>query len=218
MPTHPFGDDGKLQRLLLPVRVHPAVYEAVLASPVVRHRLGIHKSKGVEGLHGIEYPSLIAMEGELGIPTRVLVGIEVLRAHNGMLLAERDHRLEELVHRFVLLQARPVEPRDCVVLAIRVVVSPLRVAELVTRQDHGHAAAQQEQGGGVLYLPLAQRVYLLVLHNALGAAVPAVVVVGAVAVGLAVCLVVLVVVRDHVVEGKAVVTRDEVDACLGAAV
>jgi hypothetical protein len=48
-----------------------------------------------------------------------------------------------------------------------------------------------------------------------GAAIPAVIVVGTVAVLLTVCLVVLPVARDQIVQGKPVMTGGEVDALLG---
>ena len=56
-----------------------------------------------------------------------------------------------------------------------------------------------------------------IVGGAFDAAIPASVVVGAVAVLLAVRLVVLLVVGDQIVQGEAVVTGDEVDALLGFA-
>ena len=51
----------------------------------------------------------------------------------------------------------------------------------------------------------------------LGAAIPAAIAVGAVAVLFTVCLVVLPVVRDQIVQGEPGVAGDEVDALLGLA-
>ena len=73
---------------------------------------------------------------------------------------------------------------------------------------------QQQHGQEVLDLPVAQRLDVRIVGRALDAAVPAQVVVGAVAVVLAVRLVVLPVVRDQVVQREAVVAGDEVDALL----
>ena len=69
----------------------------------------------------------------------------------------------------------------------------------------------------VLHLAVAQPLDGRVVGRPFDAAVPAAVVVGAVAVVFAVGLVVLVVVGDEVVEREAVVAGDEVDALLGLA-
>src|SRR4030095_2837948 len=71
------------------------------------------------------------------------------------------------------------------------------------------------RGEEVLRLSRPEGVDLRVLRGALHAAVPAPVVVGAVAVALAVGLVVLGVGGDEIVPGEAIVTRDEVDARSG---
>ena len=84
-------------------------------------------------------------------------------------------------------------------------------AELVAAEQHRHALREEERRQEVAHLPVAQRVHGGVVGRPLGAAVPAAVVVGAVAVPLPVRLVVLLVVRDEVGEREAVVGGDEVD-------
>mgnify|MGYP003694180711 CR=1 FL=1 len=76
---------------------------------------------------------------------------------------------------------------------------------------------QHRHGEEVLHLPRSQLLDRRIVGRAFHAAVPASVVVGAVAVVLAVRLVVLAVVGDEIVQGEAVVTRHEVDALLGLA-
>src|SRR5207302_8488543 len=105
----------------------------------------------------------------------------------------------------------PVEPGQRVVLAVGVVVALLRVTELVAAEDHRDALGEQEGGEEVALLALAEREDVGVLGGAFGAAVPTVVVVGAVLSVLAVGLVVLLVVADEVLEAEAVVGGDEVD-------
>ena len=73
----------------------------------------------------------------------------------------------------VALEQAPVEPGDLVVLAIRVVVARLRVAELVAREQHRHALRQEQRGEEVAHLARAQRVHAGVVGRALGAAVRA---------------------------------------------
>ena len=88
----------------------------------------------------------------------------------------------------------PLVPGELVVLAPGVVVAVLRAAELVAAEQHRHALGEEQRGEEVALLAPAQRVDLGVVGLALDAAVPRAVVVGAVAVVLAVGLVVLLVV------------------------
>ncbi len=105
----------------------------------------------------------------------------------------------------------PVEPGDLVVLAVGVVVAALGAAALVAGGDHRHAVGQQSVAIRLAALAAAQREDLRVVGLALDPVVPGPVVVGAVAVVLAVGLVVLGLVADQVAHGEAVVRGDEVD-------
>ena len=116
---------------------------------------------------------------------------------------------QELLLAFVEV---PVEPGELVVLAVGVVVPLLAMAQLVAAQHHGHSHRQHQAGHEIALLPLAQLDDLRVVGRAFRAAVPAIVVVGAVAVFLAVGVVVLFVVADQVVQREPVVTGDEIDA------
>ena len=104
------------------------------------------------------------------------------------------------------------QPAQLVVLAVRVVVAALRVAQFVAGEHHRHALRQHQRGDEVPLLAGAERNDLRVVGRPLDAAVPRGVVVGPVAVVLAVGRVVLVVVTDEVFEAEPVVARDEVDA------
>ena len=112
----------------------------------------------------------------------------------------------------------PVEPAGRVVGAVGVVVAALRAPDLVAHQQHRDAEREQVDDEEVLDLPATDRLDRRVVGRALDAAVPAHVEVVAVAVVLAVRLVVLLLVRDQVVEREAVVAGDEVDAGLRIAV
>ena len=105
----------------------------------------------------------------------------------------------------------PVHPRQVVVLAVAVVVAPLGAPQLVARHQHGHPLGQEQGGQEVALLAAAEGEHVGIVGVALDAAVPRPVVVGAVAVVLAVGLVVLAVVGDQVAQGEPVVGGDEVD-------
>ena len=93
----------------------------------------------------------------------------------------------------------------------RVVVALLRAPQLVAAEQHRDALREEERREEVARLAQAERLDLRVVGLAFDAAVPAAVVVGAVAVLLAVGVVVLVVVGDEVAQREAVVRRHEVD-------
>src|SRR5207302_7805552 len=112
---------------------------------------------------------------------------EVLAAQHRLGVAQREHAAGELEHRAV--DRRPVDPGDLVVLAVGVVVAPLGAAQLVAVEDHGAALGDDERRDEVAALAVTQLQDGGVAGLALDPAVPAAVVVGAVAVALAVGLV-----------------------------
>src|SRR4051794_30634576 len=130
-----------------------------------------------------------------------------------MRTAELDQSPCELEQ--LLVAVGPVEPRQLVVLAPRVVVAVLRPPPLVAAEQHRHALREEQRGEEVAYLTLTQRVDLRIVGRAFDAAVPGAVVGRAVVVVLAVRLVVLLVVRDEVAKCEAVVRGDEVDRSEG---
>ena len=128
-----------------------------------------------------------------------------------MVAAQADQPLREVEQLALLVGEVPVVPGDLGVLAPGVVVAALRAAELVAAEQHRRAVRQEQRRQEVADLAQPQRDDLGVVRRPLDAAVPRAVVVGAVAVVLAVGLVVLGVVRDHVAQREAVVGGDEVD-------
>ena len=116
-----------------------------------------------------------------------------------------------------VVELSPVDPRDLVVLRVRVVVAVLRPRDLVAMRQHRHALGEGERRDEVAHHPKARVENSLIGRVALDAPVAADVVVVAVAIVLAVRLVVLLLVAHEVVQRVAVVRRDEVDARVRAA-
>ena len=111
----------------------------------------------------------------------------------------------------------PVEPAELVVLAVGVVVAPLRPSDLVAAEEHPHPLREDERGHQVALHPLADLDDLRLVGRALDAPVVREVLVGAVLVVLAVRLVVLLRVHDQVLQREAVVRGHEVDRGVGVA-
>ena len=137
--------------------------------------------------------------------------------HDIAALAKRVERFYEPVDVGVPLQQAPVKPTDIAVLAIGIVVAPLGTAHLVAHEQHRRAGRQHLQREKVLDLAVAQRLDRRIVGRSFRAAVPAQIVIRTVAIVLAVGLVVLVVVRDQIIESKAVMAGYEIDALLGLA-
>src|SRR5579859_475996 len=117
----------------------------------------------------------------------------------------------------VLRDQRPIEPTGLVVLAIGVVITTLCAPDLVTHQNHRQTQREHRHGEKVLHLPVSYLFNLRIIRWAFDTPVPASVVVGAILVGFTVQLVVLLIVRDKVIEREAVVTCHEVHALIGLA-
>jgi hypothetical protein len=108
-----------------------------------------------------------------------------------MAVAQRDHALGEAEQGSRFVVQIPVHPRQLVVLAIGVVVAPLRAAEFVAMQQHRDALGEEQRRDEVAHLPQAQRADRRVVGRPLDAAVPAAIVRFAVGIALAVRLVCL---------------------------
>src|SRR5262245_41137930 len=117
----------------------------------------------------------------------------------------------------VFFQQAPVEPAHLVVLTISVVVPVLSPSYFVAHRYHRDAQRKHRHGQEVLDLAISQPFHLGILARTFHAAVPAAVIIGAVAILLSVCFVVLSVVGNKVVECEAIVTRDKIDGLLGLA-
>ncbi|MNC85935.1 hypothetical protein D3C83_15600 [compost metagenome] len=118
---------------------------------------------------------------------------------------------------FVDARQIPMHPAHFVVLAVRIVVAALGAPELVSREQHRHTLRQEQRRQHVVLLALAQRENGGVGGGTLRAAIPAEVVILAVAVVGEIGLVVLFVIAHEIVERKTVMRGDEVDARAGAA-
>src|SRR5215469_15599525 len=114
----------------------------------------------------------------------------------------------------VLRDQRPIKPTGLVVLAIGVVIATLCAPDLVTHRNHRQTQREHGHGQKVLYLPVSYFFYLGVIRWAFDPPVVAPVVVGAILVGFTVRLIVLLVVRDKIVEREAIVARHEVHALI----
>src|SRR5262249_38805749 len=120
-----------------------------------------------------------------------------------MLPAKPDQTPGELEQ--ILVRMLPVEPRGLVVLAVRVVVPALGARYLVAAQDHRNALRQQQRREEIPALPRPAVEDSGIVGRPFRAAVPRAVVALAVAVLLPIGLVVLLVVRDEVVQREPVV-------------
>src|ERR1700756_4672594 len=119
------------------------------------------------------------------------------------------------MHISVLRDQPPIKPSGLVVLAIGVVITTLCASNLVTHQNHRQTQREHRHGQKVLHLPVSYLFNVGIIRWAFDTPVPASVVVRAILAGFTVQLVVLLIVRDKVVEREAVVTCHEVHTLIG---
>src|SRR5581483_11705059 len=111
---------------------------------------------------------------------------------------ELGEMCDEVGEVVILAEILPADPADLIVLAIGIVVAGLRVGDLVAGEDQRQALRQQQCGERILAKLPAQRDDIGIVGRSLMTAIIAVIVVGAVAIVLAVGLVVLLVVAEQI--------------------
>ena len=115
-----------------------------------------------------------------------------------MLLAKIDHSLHERQKVTVRGLQIPVQPTNFVVLAVGIVVSHLRVPDGISRIHHGYALGEQQRCQQIPFLLGAQSLNVGVVGRTLDPAIPAPVIVVAVAIIFAIRFVMFVVVADQI--------------------
>src|SRR5262249_19433719 len=136
-----------------------------------------------------------------------------LRAKLGELAAQPGQMADEVGEILGLVaKTVPIDPADLIVLAVGIVVAVLRIADLVAGEQQRRTLREQEAGELVLPQLAAQRDDIGIVGRALDAAIVAVIVVGAVAIVLAIGLVVLLVVAEEIHQRETVMHGDVIDA------
>ena len=116
----------------------------------------------------------------------------------------------------VFLNQIPIKPANLIILAVGIVVALLRPPQLITAKKHRYALGEHEgcEHRAAPQLPDGDDRWII--GWALDPGVPRPIVALTVAVPLPIRQVVFVVVRHEVVQGEAVVGRDEVDRGVGS--
>src|SRR2546426_588091 len=125
-------------------------------------------------------------------------------AKRTMILTEFDHSAPESVCILVLSHEIPIKPTDFVILTVGVVVALLRAPDFISGKDHRYASREHQNGSEIFDLTLAQRFDRRIGCIALDSAVPAQVVVDAVAIVFPVFLVMLCVVGNQIIQRKTI--------------
>src|SRR5258708_22046042 len=113
-------------------------------------------------------------------------------AKNRMLAAKLDQPTRELDQLGV--RVHPIDPRNRIVLAIRIVVAALGTSELVAGENHRYPLRQYQRREEVAFLPIANRANRRIVGWTFDAAIPRAVVVISIAIPFLVRLVVFLVV------------------------
>ena len=100
----------------------------------------------------------------------------------GMRFPHPDHASREFQQLLILRLQVPIQPADLVILTVGVVIPLLSVANLIPGQQHGNSLRKQKGGNKVSRLLQAAGIHRRILGWTLSAAVPAPVIIGAVAI------------------------------------
>src|SRR5213594_400373 len=136
-------------------------------------------------------------------------------AKRRMILSEFDHSPPEAVYVLVLSHQSPIKPTDLVVLTVGVVVPLLRAPDFISPKDHRYTPREHENRSEIFDLTLTQRFDRRIGCVALDSAIPAQVVIDAVAIVFPVPLVMFCVIGNQIVQRKTIVAGNEVDAVDG---
>ena len=148
---------------------------------------------------------------------------QLVEAQPEALLITRTQQPETMGNEFpresmevlVAVEEVPVEPAGLIIVAIGIVVSGLAAPRLVSHRHHRYADRKHRDHQKIPYLSGSQCFDGRVVRWPFHAAIPAAIVVRAIAIVLAVRLVVLGLVGNKVVQREAVMASDEIDALLG---
>ena len=99
----------------------------------------------------------------------------------------------------ILFQTVPVQPGDDIILTVGIVISELRIAELVPGVEHRRPSAAHQRCKSVFHHTPPQLLYLRVIRRACRSAVPAIAVVVPVRVVPAVLLIMLYIIRIQII-------------------
>ena len=175
---------------------------------VVEHEEGVISGIGT-GIHDTELsaevlavrpPGVLAMEADVRDTDGAVVHLAkrcALMEHR-MLLPELNRIAREIVELPIPIDEPPVEPVRRIILTVRIIVSEAGLAELVTRVDQRGALAQHQQQPRVPPHLLPEKLDGLLPGRTLLAAVPAVVLVGTVAVILMILFVMLAIIGEDI--------------------
>src|ERR1700761_5475677 len=100
----------------------------------------------------------------------------------------------------MLLKQRPIEPVALGVLAVSIVVAMLRSPDFIAHHKHRNPERKQRHGHEILHLTVSDTLDRGIVCWTLNSVVPAPIIVSTVSVVLAVCLVVLLIVGNHIIE------------------
>src|SRR4051812_7524836 len=165
-PVLAIGDFRKLEvdDVVVRVRHHEErlVLAALLDAAFLRAAIEHHAEALGAPVLPVRLLHLGRFRGEPGhvlhIEVRVVhTGEEAAALQDGMAHADLDQALGELEElAAAVVQLRPVDPGELVVLAVGIVVAVLRVAHLVAGDEHRRALRQEQRGEEIAPLPFAQ--------------------------------------------------------------
>ena len=131
-----------------------------------------------------------------------------------MLSSKLDHVFVKKIEFAILFKEIPVEPRNLIILTIRIVIAILRITEFISGIDHRGTAAAHKNSDGVSHHSESQSKNIRIVGITFIPAIPAPVIIGTVSIVPAVIFIMLVIICIKIVKCKSVMTVYKIDGRL----
>ena len=124
-----------------------------------------------------------------------------------MLFTKCNGILYKLKQSLILLQPLPVDPAHRIILTIRIIISILRISDLISAIDHRHTLTQQHHKKRISHLTLPHLSDIHFSARAFHSTVPGIIIAASILIIFLIRFIVPVIISHHIIQCKTILTR-----------
>ena len=172
-----------------------------------------HHADHAAGVFHIAEPCPLTVEGQVRETFAQIICLfhALVHMENRMGFSKSHCLFHKGKHAGIFPKAPPVDPANGIVLAVGIVIALLGIADLVAAVNHGNPLGKQQHCKGSPHLALPHLTDPLLPAWPIYAAVPGIIIAAAVVIALSVCLIVLVIIGNKVIQSKTVLAGNVID-------